>query len=171
MNINNKQKAKLFSPVIPGSSLTTNPETPHPWEQPPTFVNPEDAMKHIMSITFSDGALQHFIGLLRDGAPVLMITRTVVFAGFTKGLYTPDVAVLLYEPTAVMFIKLAEKLGIDPVLYPREHEDMDIDDEISYFQNVSPEVILQGRAEDMGIEEFMEEPSEENLLGVPNGNR
>ncbi len=37
---------------IPGSSLTSDPDSPAPWEKPPEFVNLEESLKYLLDIIY-----------------------------------------------------------------------------------------------------------------------
>jgi hypothetical protein len=61
--------------------------------------------------------------LLIDGVPLMDVVQSFVFAGFKEGQWNPDLMLMLVEPIAYMILALAERAGIDPVIYSGEEED------------------------------------------------
>ena len=53
---------------------------------------------------------------LADGVPVDILTRTILFDGFSKGKWTADLLLLLIEPLSVIIMALGERVGIDYVM-------------------------------------------------------
>ena len=91
---------------IPGESLTNSPDTPYPWEQATQFTELEPAIDAL------------FIELTEPETD-----------GFQKGMWNPDLLLLLVEPVMYMLMALGEKAGImDAVIYSDEQEDYDDDD-------------------------------------------
>lgn len=107
----------------PGESLTTDPENPRPYEQPPQFTDQQKAVDELfMRMTDSEN-IDHFLDLMRDEVPVENIAQVVLFEGFRQGMYTPDLMLLLIEPTIYILLYLADYAGIDNViLYPGDEE-------------------------------------------------
>ena len=57
------------------------------------------------------------------------IAQTLLFTGFTKGYWNPDLMLILIEPVAYMYMALAERAGIDPVIDLNEDEEEDAEEE------------------------------------------
>jgi hypothetical protein len=55
--------------------------------------------------------------LLIDDMPIMDITRTLLFQGFTEGQWSPDLMLMLVEPVAYMLLALAERAQIEPIIY------------------------------------------------------
>ena len=73
-----------------------------------------------------------------------------MFKGFTDGLWTPDLMLLLIEPTAYILLALGERALIDPIIYHEEDED-DVSEEMqSYIDNSALED-LKGYTKEEGI--------------------
>jgi hypothetical protein len=54
------------------------------------------------------------MGLLDSGdANIMEVTQNLLYAGFRKGQWNPDMMLLLAEPTAYMIMALAERAQID----------------------------------------------------------
>jgi hypothetical protein len=110
---------------IPGQSLTTDPANPAPYEKPPQFTTVHEASEHIFIKLIDETAYVKMISVLNDGVPIMDIGQTILFKGFTEGKWNPDLMMLLIEPVAYMILALAERAGIDPVIYRDEDVDME----------------------------------------------
>ena len=108
---------------IPGEGLTTDPKTPYPWEQPPKFTSVIQASEYIFDQLVSEELHTTILDAMEEDVPVMDLTRYILFQGFTEGLWNPDLLLLLVEPTAYIFVALAERALIDPVVYKEEDED------------------------------------------------
>lgn len=110
---------------IPGQSLTENPDNPAPYEKPPEFTSVHKASEFIFSKLIEEETYIQMMKLLSDDMPVMDIVRTLLFKGFTEGKWTPDLMLMLAEPVAYMLLALAERAGIEPIIYREEDEDED----------------------------------------------
>ena len=110
---------------IPGQSLTEDPSNPAPYEKPPQFTNVHEASEAIFIKLIDEDAYVRMISLLADGVPIMDIGQTILFKGFTEGKWNPDLMMLLIEPVAYMILALAERAGIDPVIYRDEEVDLE----------------------------------------------
>ena len=54
----------------------------------------------------------------------------ILFDGFSKGMWNPDLMLILIEPLMYLVMALADKAGIDYVLYPDEEDDEASDPEV-----------------------------------------
>tara|TARA_R110002012_G_scaffold278495_1_gene466168 strand:+ start:995 stop:1591 length:597 start_codon:yes stop_codon:yes gene_type:complete len=114
---------------IAGESLTNSPDTPYPWEQATQFTELQPAMDALFLELTEPEAYQSVINLIENQVPVGDITQIVLTDGFQKGMWNPDLLMLLIEPTMYMIMALAEKAGImDAVVYQGEEEDEDDED-------------------------------------------
>ena len=113
---------------IPGQSLTTDPDNPAPYEQPPKFTSVHEASEHIFNNLIKEENYVPLMRLLLDDMPIMDIAQTLIFTGFTEGKWNPDLMLMLAEPVAYMLLALAERAGIDPVIYRGEDED-DLEEE------------------------------------------
>ena len=115
---------------IPGSSLTNSPDTPYAWEQAPQFVELQPAMDALFLELTEPEAYHSTMDLVRNGMPVGDIAQILLTDGFQKGMWNPDLLMLLVEPTMYMIIAFAEKANIqDYITYEGEDEEPADDDE------------------------------------------
>lgn len=100
-----------FDAPIPGQSLTDTPSNAK-WEHPPQFTDVEEASEHIWERLHDRNFLPQVLSFLKEGIPVEAIARMVLFSGFMKGKWTPDVAILLSEIVfkQIMAIGVAAKI-------------------------------------------------------------
>ena len=109
---------------IPGSSLTNSPDTPYPWEQPSQYTELQPAIDALFLELTEPDAYYSIMDLVRNNVPVSDIAQVILTDGFQKGLWNPDLMLLLVEPTMYMIIAFAEKTGIqDYVTYEGEEDD------------------------------------------------
>lgn len=142
MATNDEINSQFFDRPVAGESLTTDPSGTAPWEQPPKHVDVDEAIRSLITTLSQPKNISKIMSLLQDDAPVTMIARTILFSGFSQGGITPDMMLLMYEPIAVYLITVARSAGIDPVLYPGEHNDMSFEDELSYFQELDQKQLM-----------------------------
>jgi len=115
---------------IPGSSLTNSPDTPYAWEKPPQFVELQPAMDALFLELTEPEAYHSTMDLVRNGMPIGDIAQVLLTDGFQKGMWNPDLLMLLLEPTMYMIIAFAEKAGIqDYITYEGEEDEPDDEDE------------------------------------------
>jgi len=121
---------------IPGSSLTNSKDNPYPWESPPQFTELQPAIDALFLELTEPEAYHSIINLIDNGLPVGDITQIVLTDGFQKGMWNPDLLLLLVEPTMYMILALAEKAGImDAIIYRGEEEDdTDTDEQLTNIE-------------------------------------
>ena len=110
---------------VPGASLTNDPETHYPWEQPPKFANPQDALDDMYFTLSQPEVAKDVASALANGVSVLDLTSLFVFTGFVGGKFTPDVGLLIGEPTAYFIMALGEMANLE---YKIEDDDTDLDE-------------------------------------------
>lgn len=99
--------SRMWDGPVPGQSLT-QPKGNRPYEKPPQFTDPDKAMEFLFNrLTQLDTATQ-VVGMLKAGAPITVITSTLLMHGFSEGRWTPDVALLLAGPLSVLIRKIGE---------------------------------------------------------------
>lgn len=106
--------------AIPGQSLTADPDSPAPYEQPPEYVTIHEASEWIFSQLIDEENYERLIQVLIDDMPVMDVAQVLLFKGFTAGKWTVDLMMLLAEPTAYIILALAERAGIDPTIFRGE---------------------------------------------------
>ena len=119
-----------FNAPTPGESLTNSPDMPKQWETPPEYTEEDEAMEAVYLELTTEDNLMPLIDLINEGTPLDQIAQVLLYRGYSKGLYTPDLMLMLAEPTIYLLIAIADYADIkDYVLYEGEEED-DPDTEI-----------------------------------------
>ena len=122
---------------IAGSSLANSPDNPFPWEQPPRYTELEPAQDAIFLEITEPEAYHSLMDLVRNDVPIGNVAQIILRDGFQKGMWNPDLMVLLIEPVMYMLIGLAEKAGIhDYITYQDEQEEDGDDDEDSQLEGI-----------------------------------
>ena len=128
----------FLSASIPGSSLTgdtANPEKgtlgKYPWENPPEFPSPVDAMNFLLERTGREPDKSNIMKLLYSGIPAETLARTATFMGYMEGAWTPDVSELLVVPLMFHLIADAKEQGIKAKIFNDVPED-----------EITPETVL-----------------------------
>lgn len=101
-----------FDAPVPGQSLTETPGNAK-WEHPPQFVRPDKALDMIYDNLTKPKTVKQLIMMYKNDVPVEAIARTVLFAGFQEGKWTPDLAMLIAKPVAAMLAAIGKRAGID----------------------------------------------------------
>jgi len=115
---------------IPGSSLTNSPDAPYAWEQPPQFVELQPAIDALFLELTEPEAYHSSMDLVKNGVPIADIAQVILTDGFQKGMWNPDLMLLLIEPTMYMLIAFAEKAGIqDYITYQGEENEESAEEE------------------------------------------
>ena len=117
---------------IPGQGLTTDPDSPFPWEQAPEYTDLEEGLQYIFGLLIDPENYVPIMDVIDDGTPLMDITQGILFKGFTEGKWNPDLLMLLAEPMTYILLALAERANIDDIkIYRGEEEDED--DEAKLF--------------------------------------
>ena len=88
---------KTKGSAIPGQSLTNNPEQPRPFESPPEFANPRDALNYILSILLEPKATKELLTALVNGASVGDVATAILYSKFVDGKISPPTMLLIME--------------------------------------------------------------------------
>ena len=75
--------------AIPGQSLTNNPNNRYPWESPPKYANPREALTAITTELLDTEKIGFLIDSLAEGMAVTDITTSILFAKFYQGEINP----------------------------------------------------------------------------------
>ena len=124
-------ESMMMAAPIPGQSLTQNPESRLPYETPPKFSEVQEFIDETFLRFTSEEGLPDLLDAMRTSLPVEQIAEKYLKKSFKDGDITPDMLLLVIEPTIYMLISLATYADIDPVLYP---EDPMIDEEANGIQ-------------------------------------
>lgn len=117
----------MFDAPIPGQSLTNSPDNPYPFERPPEFVDLQKATDYLFEKLMDKDLSADVIDLIADGVPISILATATVFRGFAEGKWTPDLMLLLLEPTMYILLFMAEQAGVDYVLEGPMDDAMNID--------------------------------------------
>lgn len=119
-----------FERPIPGQSLTNNPDSKYPWEQPPMYTDIESAVMSIVNDSYEKETYKMIALGLADGMPVGSMASMILQVGFQEGKWNPDLMMLLIEPTMYILAAIAEQCGINYLLYEGDtFESYDEDEE------------------------------------------
>jgi hypothetical protein len=102
----------LATGPIPGQSLTREPGNA-PYEQPPQFVDLDDAMEYMLPRILNPKTGIRIGELMEEGLPATTIADSLLLQGFTEGKWTPDLAVLMGAPLFAAIMKSAELAGFE----------------------------------------------------------
>jgi len=100
-----------FDAPIPGQALTDKPGNA-PLEHPPQFTDTEEVADFIFDRLTTPQMAEQIIAMLDAGVPVEAIGRIIVFAGFTEGKWTPDIAFIIAEPVMKMIAAIGIQGGV-----------------------------------------------------------
>lgn len=140
------QDVKLDA-AVPGQSLTNDPDNPYPFERPPQFVDKQEAQEYIFDSLMEPEKLKPLLDFITAGIPITTLAQMVLFAGFSKGKWNPDMVLLLLEPTVYILLFICEQAGIDYVLSEDDGE-LGIAGEIEFNHSITGGKI----AELLGVE-------------------
>mgnify|MGYP005995850973 FL=1 len=98
--------------AIPGQSLTNSPEQPYNWERPAEYTNPREAMLYVFETLTVPDTTANVLLSISNGVGVVDIASITLYSGFLEGKWSPDLMLLLMEPTMYMIMALAEKADI-----------------------------------------------------------
>ena len=97
---------------IPGQSLTNAPDQPYNWEKPSEYTKPKEAMLYVFETLTVPETTTNLLLSLSNGVGVIDIASITLYSGFLEGKWSPDLMLLLMEPTMYMIMALAEKAEI-----------------------------------------------------------
>ena len=112
-----------FERPIPGESLTTNPENPMPFEKGFKISNLSDGINTLFLKITEEDNLKPLLDSIQAKVPITDLVHYMLFEGFRKGMWNPDMMLLLAEPAVYMLVAFSERASIDYVLYAGEEEE------------------------------------------------
>lgn len=154
--------------AIPGQSMTNDPKNPAPYEQAPMFTTVNEASKYLWDFVTEEKHYAAIMTGLNQGEPVMNFVKVILFNEFTKGVFNPDLMMIMAEPLAFMIIALAERLDIDIQITEDDDED---EDEEMFGSEVEQKKLDQMReAAKAGQipQGFLTEAMEEEMRSLPN---
>ena len=141
----NQQALREYNPFqgpIPGQSLTNSPDARQPWENPPVYTNLKEAREAIFLEILKAENLEPIINLSDDGMSVAKVTEMLLFIGYSKGQFNPDMMMLLAEPVMYMLLAICEAVGVDPAINTDEGDDPE---DITPEDNAETEELLKNK--------------------------
>lgn len=124
---------------ITGSSLTSDPDDPAPYEQPPEYVNVHEASEWLFSELIEKDRYDQLITALHEGIPVADVAQVLLFSGFTTGKWDVNLMTLMIEPAMYIIMALAERAGVDFVLHRDEDSEEDENNSLTLGAKISEE--------------------------------
>ena len=97
-----------------------------PWERPPRFADPDDAIDFLTDNLENPKNMNPIMKVLAAGISIEEIVNQISFKGFMMGAYSPDVAELIKPAVAMFLMKEASDLGIDVKLAHEKQQEEDV---------------------------------------------
>tara|TARA_R110000751_G_scaffold132128_1_gene234550 strand:+ start:79 stop:657 length:579 start_codon:yes stop_codon:yes gene_type:complete len=152
-----------FNAPIPGESLTTAADMPKAWEQPPQYVDQDKAMEAVYMQLTEEDTLRKLINMINDGTPLDQIAQITLYKGYTEGKFSPDLMVMLIEPTLYLLIAIADYAEIkDYTMYNEEIQDEE-DEQLPPDDIVPIDMDGDGIPDEESAISKGEEPNKESL--------
>jgi len=156
---------------VPGQSLTSDPNAPRPWEKPPRFTEVEPALDYLFVELTEPEVYDSLMNILREGLPIGDLTQVILKDGFEKGLWNPDLMLLLIEPVMYILVALAEKAKVEYKLYAGEDEELSSSEEqltgLNKAMKVAGEKIVPNLQEGKIPPQYLEELKNLDLSEKP----
>lgn len=92
---------------MPAGWTMTQPPGKWPWDRPPRFVDPNEAVSYVIDRIENPDVQEDFIRLMFAGISIQEIVNAVAIGGFSEGFYSPDVAELIKAPVAFYLLGVA----------------------------------------------------------------
>jgi|TARA_Y100000033_G_C2755309_1_gene116077 hypothetical protein len=123
-SVEDLEKLATMNRPIAGQSLTNSPEQQYPWERPTKYNSVQPAIEAIFVELTEDQTYMAVMELVANDLPIGDIAQIILYDGFTKGMWNPDLLLLLIEPVMYMVLALAEQAGFpNPTLYRGEENE------------------------------------------------
>jgi hypothetical protein len=120
---------------IPGQSLTRDSENPYPWETPPEFANPREALDDVVGSIMQPEAMKNIVSALAQGAAVADLGTAILYAKLNEGKLSPDVMMLLAEPVMYTIMAIGEEANIKYNIEGNDLDEFDDEDDAEDFDN------------------------------------
>ena len=106
------KKSKFLKAPIPGENLTKNSKG-YPWHRPPQIVEFDDAFEYVIDTFFLETpAIVAGMHVVKNGIPATVAIQTILINSAAKGVFTPDMALLLAGPSYKVFTNLMDAMGV-----------------------------------------------------------
>ena len=168
--------------AIPGQSLTNSPDSPYKWEQPPEITNFNKGVHYVFDLLITPEVFKDVVGSLSAGVPVLDISSSILYLGFSEGKWNPDLMLLLQEPTMYLIMAMGERAGLEKMrIYAGEEEEvgdltdeelLELTKEATSFKDMKPSKIreevvpqdIRKELEQVDIPSLLAQPQQEESL-------
>lgn len=111
-----KEPEGLLDGPIAGQSLTA-PLGARPWQQPPRFSKPSEALSYYIERITEDEQTDQIMDILEMGVPIDLLVDTMQLGGVMEGLHSVDVGIII-TPALIEAIKnMAEKAEVEHVVF------------------------------------------------------
>ena len=120
-----KRVSSMQRPIA-GQSLTNDPANPQAFEKAPEYTDITKALEYLFEDLTEEDRYEAVMQSVSSRVPIMDVTKIILYDGFQKGLWNPDLLMMLAEPFSYMIMALAEKAGIDYII---NREDMDNEEE------------------------------------------
>jgi hypothetical protein len=118
--------------------LTRDAGTPASYEKAPEYSNVHEATEYLFLSVIEEKSYVPLLQAVASRTPIMDLCQLILFDGFQRGKWNPDLMLMLVEPLIYTLMSLAEKADIE---YRIDDED-DEDDE-------APESILEEKAKNI----------------------
>lgn len=102
----------FFDAPIPGQSLTKAPKS-FKHQNPPKYTKLSEACDYVFDQLTDERKAHQVLAMLKGKMPMEAIARVVIMSGFSEGLWTPDLGMLMAHPIMYMLAGIASRAGID----------------------------------------------------------
>jgi hypothetical protein len=160
-----------FKRAIPGQSLTSDPETPMPFERPPKLTNRGEALEYYFELLTEEEMYLSVMDAVESGIPLMDVVKPLLIQGFQEGLFNPDMVMLLAEPLTYMIAALAERADIAFTIMGDDDESPSEEaEDLSVLDGKLKDVNMQNMEEDLPKDiasklKSVEAPKRASLLG------
>jgi len=120
---------------IAGQSLVNSSESKYPWENPPTFANPREALDDITTTILEPEVAKNIVQGLSKGASAIDLSMGILYSKFLQGDISLDNLLLLAEPATYIIMSLGEEANIKYNIEGNDLDELDGDDLKENFQN------------------------------------
>ena len=120
---------------IAGQSLTRSVDEPYPWETPPEFANPREALDDIVGSIMQPEAMKKIVAALAKGGAVADIGTAILYAKFNEGKISPDAMMMLAEPVMYTIMAIGEEANIQYNIEGNDLDEFDDEDDVEENKN------------------------------------
>ena len=121
--------------AIPGQSLTRSVDDPYPWETPPEFSNPREALDDIVGSIMQPEAVKNIVSALAKGGAVADIGTAILYVKFNEGKISPDAMMMLAEPVMYTIMAIGEEANIQYNIEGKDLDEFDEEDDAEEGEN------------------------------------